>query len=331
MSTVVVRTQLEADEPAVVELWNGIYLDLAPRTVASYRAEYAALTPGVDLFRFVAEVRGSIAGFLSLEEVTWLRRPGVYFARLAVAPSQQGAGIGRRLAMALDEAAGGAGAEVIYARVREGDERATSFAALQGFTPTGDVDRVSRLLVAGARLDGLDDLRRRLQEHGIRICRLASLRPDEALLHALHAMTDETRVDIPSAEPFGGEHYDVWQARYLDRPGMSPEWIWVALAGDEPVGAAYLNRYTAEVAGNSYTGVKRAYRGLGIARALKLEQIAWAREHGIRSIHTRNDAHNAGMLAVNTALGYEFLPGMIEVGKELVPEDSGEGAVRGTP
>lgn len=40
-------------------------------------------------------------------------------------------------------------------------------------------------------------------------------------------------------------------------------------------------------------------------------------KRGIHSIHTGNDGQNAAMLAVNHALGYEFLPALIELGKDL--------------
>jgi mycothiol synthase len=318
VSNVVIREQVEADDTSVVDLWNRIYPHHPPLTVELYRGEYASRVPHASPIRFVAMVDGAFAGALSLEEVTWLQTPNVYFVRLAVAREWQERGIGRRLGTVMDEAAAIAGARVLYVKVREADKRGERFAAVRGFTRTGDVDRVSRLNVARATVDGLAAIRERLHTRGIRIARLAELQPDDALLRHLHAVTNESEADIPSVEPFGGESYETWRSRYIERPGMSPEWIWVALDGDRPVGAAYLRRYTDEVAGNSYTGVCRAYRGLGIARALKLEQIEWARAHGIHSIHTGNDSNNAPMLAINTALGYEFLPALIEMGKLLV-------------
>jgi GNAT superfamily N-acetyltransferase len=299
VSNVVIREQLEADDASVVDLWNQTYPDLPPLTVALYCGEYASRAPHAGLIRFVATADGACAGALSLEEVTWLQTPNVYFVRLAVASRWQQHGVGRRLGAVMDEAAAIAGAGVLYVKVWEGDERGERFAAVRGFTRTGDVERVSRLNVARATADGLAAIRARLHARGIRIARLAELRPDDALLRALHAVTDESAADVPSAEPFGGDSFETWRSRFIERSGMSPEWVWVALDGDRPVGAAYLRRYNDEVASNSYTGVSRAYRGLGIARALKLEQIAWAQQHGVHSFYTGNDSNNAPMLAVN--------------------------------
>ncbi len=68
---------------------------------------------------------------------------------------------------------------------------------------------------------------------------------------------------------------------------------------------------------NAYTGVDRAYRGRGVARALKLRTIQWARQNNVDFIYTGNDIANQRMLAINVQLGYEPLPGWVEVVKEL--------------
>ncbi len=56
---------------------------------------------------------------------------------------------------------------------------------------------------------------------------------------------------------------------------------------------------------NDMTGVRREYRGRGIALALKLLAIRFARSVGAQEITTSNDSLNAPMLAVNRKLGYQ--------------------------
>jgi GNAT superfamily N-acetyltransferase len=63
--------------------------------------------------------------------------------------------------------------------------------------------------------------------------------------------------------------------------------------------------------------VDPAYRGRGIARALKLKTVEWAREHGVEFIFTANDAQNQRMLSINSSLGYRPLPASIDLVKEL--------------
>jgi RimJ/RimL family protein N-acetyltransferase len=60
---------------------------------------------------------------------------------------------------------------------------------------------------------------------------------------------------------------------------------------------------------NAFTGVDKAYRGRGIAQALKILAAQYAQTNGARVIVTSNDSENAPMLAVNDKLGYVRQPG----------------------
>ena len=66
------------------------------------------------------------------------------------------------------------------------------------------------------------------------------------------------------------------------------------------------------------TAVKRAWRGRGIATALKATTIAAAIEHGITALETGNDIDNAAMRAVNARLGYRALPDQVTMRGPLV-------------
>lgn len=61
---------------------------------------------------------------------------------------------------------------------------------------------------------------------------------------------------------------------------------------------------------NMITGVDRAHRGRGVALALKLLSIEYARRCGADYIRTHNDAENAPILAINRKLGYQPQPGL---------------------
>ena len=78
----------------------------------------------------------------------------------------------------------------------------------------------------------------------------------------------------------------------------------------------FLKRLSDDAAENDYTGVASTYRGRGIARALKLRAIAWARQRGVRWFYTSSEIGNARMIAVNRRLGYE--PGVrrLEVARD---------------
>ncbi len=60
-------------------------------------------------------------------------------------------------------------------------------------------------------------------------------------------------------------------------------------------------------------GVKRAWRGRGIAGALKRAQIAWAKESGYERMQTANELRNEPIRRLNAQLGYREGFGRVEV------------------
>ena len=85
-----------------------------------------------------------------------------------------------------------------------------------------------------------------------------------------------------------------------------PEATFLALAGDEIVGTAGLQRDAdqPERAENALTAVLRGWRGRGIASALKRTTLAFAAANGIREVYTWTQQGNADMRQLNERLGY---------------------------
>ena len=81
-------------------------------------------------------------------------------------------------------------------------------------------------------------------------------------------------------------------------------------ADDRVIGYASLMRMPGsdDVAWHDMTAVRRAWRGQGLAVALKATTIARAIEHGLTTLETGNDVDNAPMRAVNARLGYRPIP-----------------------
>jgi GNAT superfamily N-acetyltransferase len=122
----------------------------------------------------------------------------------------------------------------------------------------------------------------------------------------MYDVAREAFPDIPVAEPIDVGSLDEWRAEELAvaRRDLTA----VALAGDEVVGYSTLGDFGDGTALHLMTGVKRSWRGRGVARALKLAQIEAARRAGLRTLVAYNDATNAPMQRLNVALGYRLHP-----------------------
>ena len=87
----------------------------------------------------------------------------------------------------------------------------------------------------------------------------------------------------------------------------------VAKEGDETVG--YMVAFASQSSRAGYihlVGVRRAWRGKGVARALYDHFAAWARERGCTSLKAITSPANEGSVAFHRALGFGFTGEEIE-------------------
>jgi GNAT superfamily N-acetyltransferase len=315
---VTLRPAQPDDDAPIVAIDNRLAADFPPTTVEEMRFSAANRPTGSLHERRVAERDGQIVGHSLLREMWWVEEPGSFSGQVTVDPDHRRRGVGARLYDALEERVRELGGRKIYGRIRDDRPEAERFATRRGFRRTGRVGRLSRLTVREADLEGYEGLEERLADEGIRIATLAELGAGrDETLHALHELCDRTAQDIPSSVRFTATPCEQWHREVRSAPGMAPERIWVALAGARMVGTAILKLEGPGAAHNDYTGVDRAYRGRGVARALKRRAVEWSLQNGVDWIYTGNDAENTRMLAINIRLGYRPLVARSEMVKEL--------------
>jgi GNAT superfamily N-acetyltransferase len=153
---------------------------------------------------------------------------------------------------------------------------------------------------------------------GIQIVTWAD-RPE--LARGMYEVMEEAAPDIPGNED-AMPSYEAWLEHHMGGSSDRPEATFVALSGDEVVGYAkfHLSDARPSVAIHDLTGVKRAWRGRGIARALKATQIAWGRREGSAQLETANELRNAPIRKLNEAFGYQPIPGRALVRGPIAPE-----------
>lgn len=313
----VIRQTRPDDIPVTLEIYNSLRPWRPAMTLDEYNQHLRELE-GKRYESWVADLDGQILGDFDLFEARWYAQPDTFILYGEVREDVRGQGIGSRLHTTMERRAADIDARRIYTQVIDTMPEALAFLQHRGWVPTGREDRPSRLTVADANVEGFTDVEKRLKDEGIRITTLAQMgTEDESFLHAVHEMEARVEEDIPSSEPRMADSYDQWLQRQMERPGKSHQTFWIALDGARPVGVSRLRRMSGDAVGNGLTGVDPDYRGRGIARALKLKTIEWAREHDVKYIYTANDAENRPMLAINISLGYQSLPAEIELIKDL--------------
>lgn len=266
---------------------------------------------------------GVVVGYGVAEHGSWLP-PGCFYILPAVHPSMRREGAGSRLFDALLAAIDQHSPTLLESRVREGDDHSLRFAQDRGFII--DRHRFQSVLYLESFDEGLfAGLVKRAETEGIRFLSLAeaeSLWPDHDVRRQLWEVNYRGVLDTPGSSGVYLSFEDfsriLFGASWFDPRGQI-----LAADGERIIGLAavgILGPAGSARAHNNITAVDREYRGRGIAQALKLLAIRYARSRGVSQITTENDSQNAPMLAINRKLGYRALPGHYRMLNHLQPE-----------
>jgi GNAT superfamily N-acetyltransferase len=121
----------------------------------------------------------------------------------------------------------------------------------------------------------------------------------------LWQMSEEAVQDIPTTVPFTAMSFDDFM-KWMRSPGLHEDRIWIARDGDAILGVSQLSYPPKRgVVTTDWTGVARAGRGRGIARAVKYETVMQAIGLGVDRIRTDNDFKNTPILHINETMGYK--------------------------
>ena len=235
----------------------------------------------------------------------WHSPEGVARGSVAVAPAFRRTGVGSALLDALSAWARDLGYVDLTGPVKETDDVSLAWTRRRGFVEVG---RNSILAL---------DLTRAVKPtvrapDGIEVVAWAE-RPDATA--GIYAVAREAYPDVPGEEDAEIAPFEEWLAMDMQGAGDRPEATFVALAGDEVVAYAKLSLSLARptVAMHDMTGVLRAWRGRGIARALKAAEIAWAMENDYERLETQNEERNEPIRRLNERYGYVVEPGSVTV------------------
>ena len=320
---------IDAEDAVALEAYVRIRNQVAPENTDSLEhVRWEVTTYRGEISHFLAEgADGRPVGTASTGRI-WMheRRYERFWLGIWVVPEARNRGTGSALYAAISHVARAAGKTGFDTELSVEQTAGQRFLANRGFVET-DRNKMVRLDLAG-----LTPLEVRAPD-GIRIESLAA-RPD--LVPGVHAAALDAFPDIPSEdEPVDVGSLNAFTARDVDRVGIPRDAFFVATdeASGEVAGYANLSYEAGSttVAYHDMTAVRRAFRGRGIATALKRATIAWAIDHGLEALETGNDVHNAPMRAVNAALGYLPMPDLIGLQGPLLQASSTPGTATSKP
>lgn len=276
----------DRDIPVIQSLYEAFY----PMPVPN--AQSVITTQSV---RVAESSEGDVVGFRVLSPS--------HFVWIAVIEEHQRRGIGTLLMNDVLEEASQSAASELTSRVANSQKAGLAFCPKFGFTPY--------LHMLNLELDlttwddsALSPALRDVADQGVQLKTYADYGDTEESRQRLYELNKALSATIQRDEPQPFADFETYvQCRILP-PAYHHSGIFLAVDGDRWIGMSQVSLHESH-AFQEMTGVLPEYRSQGIAKALKLLILQFARHNNQRIIKTFNDVSNGPMIAVNEKLGYQ--------------------------
>ena len=314
------------DYPLLVRWYATAY---APRAQTEGELRHAdeILPPGYRRWRLVGLLNGEPVGYVEVGHSLGSYHPARYVLEGGVQPECRGHGVGRALYAAAERGAREVGAERLRAQLPAVGAGRT-FLERRGYRET---KRYWEFLLNLSEFDPerFAGAEAALAALGVSIAPLSAFLDSPATRHRLHDLFSEARRDVPRSEPASELSFEFFEAAHWAEEGFTPDAWMIALApgvAEQPerewIGLSALwPTATPGLADTGLTAVKRLWRRRGVATALKVRALCWARAAGFARVRTDTDSLNVGMAAVNDQLGFQRQPAWVSLARDLHGED----------
>lgn len=263
--------------------------------------------------RWVAEVDGQVVGHASWFQLSNRLHPQKFWMDGAVHPDYQGKGLGSALFARVTAAIALKNPISLRTFSREDYAPTRRFLETRGFMEAKRTWE-SFLNLSAFSFEPYAGQPEGVEAQGIRLCSLDQLQGLPDWQQRLCDLCNRIQSDVPDIDPAVPLTVEQFQSRYLQSRTFIAEGQFIALDGDRWVGVSNMWKGTDDTTLDiGLTGVLPAYRRRGIALALKLRAMAWAKGRGATRLRTSNASTNRGMLAINEQLGFEKRPAWLHL------------------
>jgi GNAT superfamily N-acetyltransferase len=290
------------DYHAVIAIWDRTWPNLKGQTDAKR-------PPNAPIERHVALLHDEIIAFGDIRRMLEAEDEYTYYLTLNVVPEHRNQGIGSSLFdLLLDQLKSRKARQVITDTY---DTYPHSIAFLTG----RDFCKFMRypysiLDVTQFDFSRFSQVAEKMKAMGIQIKSIAEAQQDDpAWMEKLWRLDTLILQDTPSPVEEKQLTLEEFEKMKINSTWFNPQAWFIALDGDQWIGESALETITGnrEKYWTHITGVIADYRRRGIATALKLHVIDFARCSGVKFIQTSNEEHNP-MYGINKLLGFTSQP-----------------------
>lgn len=297
----------ERDYAAVAEVFNAAWPDQVHTETALREDDDHA--PQIKWGRFVAEIDKRIVGVGEYTQFEGMYHPQKFAVWVTVKPEFRSQGIGKALYLRVMAAVEPHHPISILSSTREDQAHAIAWLQKLGYLEKMRYSE-SRLDVQAFDLAPYAEKIQAVEAAGFELKSLKELEDEAGYKQKFYDLWLEARLDVPRPEEIsevGFEEYCKW---VFDSNYYLPEGQFVAVdkKTGQYVAMSALWKSDGDYLNTGLTGTRRAYRRKGLALALKLRSIRFAKEYGTREIRTGNESNNRAMLLINEALGFVKQP-----------------------
>jgi mycothiol synthase len=283
-------------------------------TVEQLQGWDETLDPKCKLGYFIAEDDGEAVGYASYIQWIDVYHPQIFWISVEVIPDYQQQGIGTDLYNALSSALTLHQPIAFKSSIYDGNHGAQIASQKLGF------QEYSRRLEFLCYLSTFDmskyaPLLDRLRDEEVRFIPISDLIHDDESVIDIYNLQWSLELDVPIEETLTQPSVSQWRKSVIDRDMFMGDASFVAMQDDDYMGLTEVFKYSDDYLYIEFTGTRPKYRRRGIATAMKVLGMQWAKDKGFQSIGTTNDAANTGMITINKKLGFIAKPARLQIEK----------------
>jgi mycothiol synthase len=304
------------DYPAIVSITNTIF-PRSPITIESRMSADQPSDPQCKRGRWVAIHDEELIGFGAFSQPMFDYAPHKFYINVLVLPEFQRRGIGAALYDRVIAELQPYDPQILRADCYSDLPHGVRFTEKRGFT---EVFRETplRFDVSNSGHARQDEVESRLRSERIFVTTLDELSGDPQRNRKVYDLYWEVTRDVPTEGEITQMPFENWVGWTIDDPSVPHDGYFIAVHDDEYIG---LSEFSVAPDGvvlqGGLVGVRRSYRNRGIARAMQLRGIAYARAHGLLAITTSTSVTNYSMAAVYGRLGFIHLVDWLQMEKTL--------------